>query len=363
MLLPKMSLIIRAFINSLNIWTLISAFLFLRILTFSDQNSLCLNQEPIQATIRNSPTAVLVSSLPTIIPSVAVSPCPTVDNTVKEIQIQTSVSPFTDCNPVSAPSFWSLGVAVGSDKVTLPPGIYPQTLGTHSYQWAYERYLRPRRCEKMKVLEIGLGCNMPYSQTHGSVEGRSVQLWLSFLPKSSIGIFEFDKVCATNWFKNDPHKIGRHILDARVKVTTGDQSNTEDLKAAMNVLGPQDVIIDDGGHSMMQQQTSLWYLFPLLRPGGVYILEDLSTSFVLDLFHDKPNMLTMVDYISQIISGLHSPSHAAKLDKNVYPGLLEILPLIKSVDCFREICVFQRWKDGEQDGPPNPSSLVFDQKG
>jgi hypothetical protein len=40
----------------------------------------------------------------------------------------------------------------------------------------------------------------------------------------------------------------------------------------------------------------------------------------------------MVDYISKMISGLHWPEFAEKLDKKVYPGLTELLPLIKNID-------------------------------
>jgi hypothetical protein len=88
-----------------------------------------------------------------------------------------------------------LAIGVGTDKVGLPPGIWPAA--THNYQWAYEKYLRPRRCEALKLLEIGLGCNMPYSKSHGVAEGRSIQLWLGFLPKASIGVFEYDKLLCT----------------------------------------------------------------------------------------------------------------------------------------------------------------------
>ena len=55
----------------------------------------------------------------------------------------------------------------------------------------------------------------------------------------------------------------------------------------------------------------------------------------------------MVDYLAQLISGLHWPEHAAALDKSVYPGLVELLPLVKSVDCFAELCVLTRWPEGE----------------
>jgi hypothetical protein len=45
-------------------------------------------------------------------------------------------------------------------------------------------------------------------------------------------------------------------------------------------VGPFDLIIDDGGHSDRQQQTSLEWLIPYaLTPGGLFVMEDLSCSF------------------------------------------------------------------------------------
>ena len=163
------------------------------------------------------------------------------------------------CSPAAAPSFWSLGVTVKTDKVPLPAGSVPYV---HAYQFAYERYLRPRRCEKMSLLEIGLGCGMLYN------EGHSIPLWLAFLPRTEISVFEYAADCARAFFANDPQNLGEDFK-RRVRLFTGDQSKEEDLRRAMAQMGSQDVIIDDGGHTTMQQQTSLRVLLHYVKPGGV----------------------------------------------------------------------------------------------
>jgi predicted O-methyltransferase YrrM len=40
-----------------------------------------------------------------------------------------------------------------------------------------------------------------------------------------------------------------------------------------------DLIIDDGGHTMIQQITTFEELYPVLRHGGVFITEDVHTSY------------------------------------------------------------------------------------
>jgi hypothetical protein len=176
------------------------------------------------------------------------------------------------CSPAAAPPFWALGVAVETDKVTLPPYVIPQS---HAYHFAYERYLRPRRCEALSLLEIGLGCNMPYKDGRTGAyartgEGHSMPLWLAFLPRAKVAVFEYSADCARAFFANDPLGLGADFK-RRGRLFTGDQSKEEDLRRAMEEMGPQDVIIDDGGHSMMQQQTSLRVLFHYVKPGGICV--------------------------------------------------------------------------------------------
>ena len=42
--------------------------------------------------------------------------------------------------------------------------------------------------------------------------------------------------------------------------------------------GDFDIIIDDGSHKMNHQQISFDVLFPHLKSGGIYVIEDLHTS-------------------------------------------------------------------------------------
>jgi hypothetical protein len=92
---------------------------------------------------------------------------------------------------------------------------------------------------------------------------------------------------------------------------TGDQANVQDLERAL-ARGPYQVIIDDGGHTMRQWITSLRVLLPRLPPGGVYVLEDLSTSWGTSGYMDMPNKAeTAHMFVADVLQHLHrrSPSH------------------------------------------------------
>jgi hypothetical protein len=70
-----------------------------------------------------------------------------------------------------------------------------------------------------------------------------------------------------------------------------------------------DIIIDDGGHTMRQQQVSFGTLFKRLKKGGIYILEDLHTSRLDNfgtIFPDDSittlDMLNSFKYTKNIVS-------------------------------------------------------------
>ena len=75
-----------------------------------------------------------------------------------------------------------------------------------------------------------------------------------------------------------------------INISTGilDQSNENSLKLFYDYCIQNnhyfDFILDDGSHHMRDQQLTLGYLFPLLKSGGIYIMEDLHTSLADDGF-------------------------------------------------------------------------------
>jgi hypothetical protein len=90
-------------------------------------------------------------------------------------------------------------------------------------------------------------------------------MWQSYFPKARI--FAVD-ILDTSQFSN-----------ARVTTLIADQANRDHLQSAIAVSGSDiDVLIDDGGHTMEQQQVSLGFLFRHVKPGGYYVIEDVHTS-------------------------------------------------------------------------------------
>ena len=66
-------------------------------------------------------------------------------------------------------------------------------------------------------------------------------------------------------------------------------SDEDELNEIVKEIGDSpDIIIDDASHAHSHQIMALIKLFPLLKDGGIYILEDLGTSFgdCIDTWYD-----------------------------------------------------------------------------
>ena len=73
------------------------------------------------------------------------------------------------------------------------------------------------------------------------------------------------------------------VVSIGVEVVIGDQADQVTIARAVEVAGgPLDVICDDGGHHARDQLGALELLWPHLAPGGVYLIDDVHTSYDRD---------------------------------------------------------------------------------
>lgn len=116
----------------------------------------------------------------------------------------------------------------------------------HKFCDFYEQHL-PKKITRL--LEIGV------------MDGASLKMWRDFYPDAEIiglDIKEPQTIPGVKWLKMDA---------------------TDPESVAL--LGEFDVIIDDGSHMTADQQKSFELLFEKhLKEGGMYIMEDLHTSFM-----------------------------------------------------------------------------------
>jgi hypothetical protein len=144
----------------------------------------------------------------------------------------------------------------------------------NGYSTIYENYFSKIKDENLKILEIGIF--RPPGSWQGCVAGASLKSWRDYFVNS--------KIFGADWLDFSD------VDDDRIKTIIVNQEKREDLDKIINEFGDSyDIIIDDGGHSMLQQQLTLAKLFKSLKSGGVYVIEDLLTSYIRPEEYNREN--------------------------------------------------------------------------
>ena len=124
----------------------------------------------------------------------------------------------------------------------------------HYYTRHYEKLFGKYLDKEFSLLEIGL--NRSYR-----TDCASLRMWLDYFPKAKV--YGVDIV----------PQIFSH---ERASIFLADQTKLNSLETLVSRLPKGlDIIIDDGLHSSWAQQITWIKLFPTLKPGGFYAIEDL----------------------------------------------------------------------------------------
>lgn len=159
----------------------------------------------------------------------------------------------------------------------------------HGYIPFYQRHFAPFRNRKINLLEIGIGTIGPRGG------GDSLRMWRAFFSRATIwGLDILDK--------------STHA-ESRIRILQGSQNDPEFLRTAAARIGHIDIIIDDGSHINEHVLTSFATLFPLLAPGGFYVIEDMVTSYYPKFGGNWRNLndpATMMNLVKRLCDDVNS---------------------------------------------------------
>lgn len=119
----------------------------------------------------------------------------------------------------------------------------------------YDRHFARFRGTDVHVLEIGVA------------HGGSLRMWKHYFgPKALV-------------YGVDAQPSTKMLEEPRIQIFVGDQANADFLMSVVAAVPRIDILIDDGGHTMRQQEVTFKTLFPYIGADGVYLCEDLHTSY------------------------------------------------------------------------------------
>lgn len=164
-----------------------------------------------------------------------------------------------------------LGWKYGADK---------SPLVAHTYTPYYYELLKDKKQSVKKVLELGVGNNHMVDMVRtlrncpNAQIGASLKMWRDFFPNAQI--------FGADW---QPESI---IQDERISTYYADLNKEADILKLLEIVGTDiDLIIDDAGHRLKQQELLASTILPRLTTKDfIYIIEDCnSTELLKSKFH------------------------------------------------------------------------------
>lgn len=146
----------------------------------------------------------------------------------------------------------------------------------------YERHFGQFRNQPISLLEFGV------------LHGGSLQMWKHYFGKQAkIYGADINPRCA-------------ELAEDQITILLADQESRESLRSICNSLPPFDIIIDDGGHTMLQQKTTFEEMWGQLKIGGIYLIEDMLTSYWPSFGGGYKDPVNFVEYTKNLIDQLHA---------------------------------------------------------
>ena len=157
-----------------------------------------------------------------------------------------------------------------SEKTLL--NLYNEHSGKISDKWYsflhdYEQLLKAYRSQKVRILEIGIQ------------NGGSLEIWAKYFPHA-------ERIVGCDI---DPKCSALSYADERISVVVGDANNTCSANKIFEISENFDIIIDDGSHESGDIIRTFARYFERLKPGGIFVVEDLHCSYWQDTFNGGLN--------------------------------------------------------------------------
>ena len=119
----------------------------------------------------------------------------------------------------------------------------------------YAEIFSPLQGNQINILELGV------------FDGGSLKMWHTY--------FDYARIIGLDWGK----KADFTGFEDRIQMYYGDQADINVLQQIVNDYKSFDVIIDDAAHTADKAKSSYEFLFPHLKSGGYYVIEDWGTGY------------------------------------------------------------------------------------
>lgn len=176
----------------------------------------------------------------------------------------------------------------------------------------YERHFRDFVYKPVTFLEIGCG------------HGGSLQMWKRYFgPHATIIGIDILPLCKS--YEED-----------QIEVRIGPQQDTQFLQTVLDEFGKPDIVLDDGSHMMSHVVKTFEFLYPRVAKNGIYMVEDLHTSYWEEYEGGLRRLGTFVERCKDMLDELN-----ADHTRDVFPPT-EFTKTTLAMHFYDSVAVFER---------------------
>lgn len=181
----------------------------------------------------------------------------------------------------------------------------------HVYETLFSRYVGQR----FTFVEIGV------------LNGGSLNMWRQFFGPGAriVGI--------------DMNPAALRWEDAGFEIFIGDQADPGFWARLKAELGAVDVLLDDGGHTNLQQIVTVAHALPLVRDGGLVVVEDTHTSYFTEF--GNPSTHSFMSYAKRLVDHVNSRTPGLPKHEPDWSGEIASIRFFESIVAFevdRRLC-------------------------
>jgi cephalosporin hydroxylase len=191
--------------------------------------------------------------------------------------------------PRSARRHFATGLGGDSEMAAGNPLIeyFDNNPGRMMLKWQhyldiYHRHLQRFRGTPCTIVEFGV------------YHGGSLQMWRHY----------FGEQCRVIGVDINPRL--QSLGEPGIEILIGDQGDRSFLRQLAARVGPIDILIDDGGHTMQQQIATLEELYGAVKVDGVIIVEDTHTSYWREYGGGLRAPMTFMEFAKRLVDELNA---------------------------------------------------------
>jgi hypothetical protein len=158
----------------------------------------------------------------------------------------------------------------------------------------YDKYFSSYRDREIVFVEIGVA------------HGGSLQMWRKYFGEKAL------------LFGIDINPECKKFEEGNTKVLIGSQTDENFLFELKTKIPAIDILLDDGGHTMKQQITTFNVLFNYVKMNGLYVCEDIHTSYWYKYGGGLYRKSSFIEFSKNFIDNIHAWYVPKRDKKNVF---------------------------------------------